>query len=147
MFHDQRNQKGRFARSANPTKDALRKRRARLAARKGVVIKGASGKAKVKAIRSEDGTRPSPAQLKLLTSQRFSYAPNYIRKGDVGRDGSVAANPKNPSRRRFATEAEAKQHGARFVEKEGHIGLFITKINEKPTSWVNVETGLTNEVA
>lgn len=148
--HNVRNGKGRFTKSANPSKDALRKRRARAAARKGLPVavarKGDRNIVLAPKYRSADGTVPSAAQAVIFASQRFSFAPNYVRKGDVKADGGIKANVKNPSRRRFGTEAEAKVHAARFVIKNGHIGSFITKVYEKPTSWVNEKTGLTNEL-
>lgn len=149
MYHDKRSNKGTFARSAHPSKDALRKRRARAALKAGRAPVAARTPARASSARiaAADGTRPSAAQVALLTTQRFSFAPSYIRKGDVKGDGSIAPNARNPSRRRFATEAEARTHAERFAVKRGHLGSFVTRINERPTSWVNAATGRTNEVA
>jgi hypothetical protein len=154
-YHDKRNTKGRFARSSHPTKDALRKRRARAAAKAGhpvyAVKRVATGFASRKpawaSIESVDGTRPSEAQAKVLANQTFSFAVSYIRPDDVRANGSVAANRNNPSSRRFGTRKEAEHHAARFVAKHSHLGSYVTEVDERPTSWVNVETGLTNEVA
>lgn len=74
----------------------------------------------------------------------ISFAPNFIRKGDVRADGSVAANAKNPSSRRFATRAEAQQHIDRFVKIEGHIGGYITESRDAVNAWINPESGFTN---
>jgi hypothetical protein len=160
MYHDLRNAKGRFARSAHPSKDALRKRRARKLARAYAKIPVSTpdfesapkpvarpAAPKARDFASVDGTIPSPKQAQRFATQRFSFAVYYIRPGDVMEDGSVAANGNNPSRRRFGTRDEAEQHAARFVKKNGHLDSYVLQVNDRPTSWVNEATGLTNEVA
>lgn len=76
----------------------------------------------------------------------ISYAPNYIRKGDVKADGSVAANRNNPSPRRFRTESEASHHAARFKRIEKHSGFFVTESTDPVNAWVNQVSGKTNPV-
>ena len=90
--------------------------------------------------------QPSPAQAKALRNQRYSYAVNYVRSKDLTEGGGVNANKNNPSKRRFATQAEANQHGSRFTVIEKHLGFFVTKTNDRPTDWVNGKTGKTNPV-
>ncbi len=87
-------------------------------------------------------------------SVTVSFAVNYIRKGDVGANGVVTPNKKNPSKRRFATRAEANQHGSRFYSRvakkgdkpgsAGHIGFYVTETTDKVNASINWETGLTN---
>ena len=83
-----------------------------------------------------------------------SFAVCYIRKTDLQADGSVVANLKNPSRRRFATVEEARTHGARFhvrksgwqapVGSAGHQGFYVIETDDQVTDVVNPKTGLTN---
>jgi len=89
-----------------------------------------------------------------------SFAVGYIRPSDV-KDGAVASNDKNPSRRRFATIEEARTHGARYyvrraksakgekkkpVGSAGHIGYYIIETGDPVTDAVNPKTGLTNKL-
>lgn len=73
-----------------------------------------------------------------------SFAPSYIRKKDLRADGSVAANGRNPSTRRFATRAEAQKHIDRFVKLEGHVGGFITESRDPVNAYINPLSGFTN---
>lgn len=84
-----------------------------------------------------------------------SYAVNYIREGDLV-DGVVQGNPKNPSKRRFATRDEANQHGSRFGTRvankgdapgsAGHIGFYVTESSDAVNAVINWKTGLTNSI-
>lgn len=95
------------------------------------------------------GFEPSEV-VKVATS----YAVNYIREGDAKADGSIAANKRNPSKRRFATKDEAIQHGSRFQERRkkagdeagtaGHIGFYVTVSDDEVNAEINWKTGLTN---
>lgn len=86
-----------------------------------------------------------------------SFACNYIRKGDANADGSIAANKRNPSKRRFATLDEAVQHGGRFRDRRkksgdeagtaGHIGFYVTESADPVNAEINWKTGLTNPKA
>lgn len=86
-----------------------------------------------------------------------SFACNYIRKGDHNADGSISANKRNPSKRRFATKDEALQHGSRFSERRkkagdaagtaGHIGYYVTESTDPVNAVINWKSGLTNPVA
>ena len=86
-----------------------------------------------------------------------SWAVNYIRTGDLAGDGSIAANKRNPSKRRFATKDEAVQHGSRFQERRkkagdepgsaGHIGFYVTESSDPVNAEINWKTGLTNPKA
>ena len=83
-----------------------------------------------------------------------SFACNYVRPEDVQGDGSIRKNTNNPSRRRFATRAEANQHGSRFnvrIAKQGdkpgsagHIGFYVIETLDAVNATVNWESGLTN---
>lgn len=85
-----------------------------------------------------------------------SYAVNYIRQGDVGANGSIAANKRNPSKRRFATKDEALQHGSRFPERRkkagdekgtaGHVGYWVSESSDPVNAVINWKTGLTNSI-
>jgi hypothetical protein len=75
-----------------------------------------------------------------------SFAINYVRKEDLTGYGAVRQNNNNPSKRRFATFKEALHHGARHVEKEGHLGCYITESTDKVNAAVNWASGLTNPV-
>jgi len=85
-----------------------------------------------------------------------SFACNYIRSGDVNVDGSIAANKRNPSRRRFATKDEAIQHGSRFSERRklagdepgtaGHVGFWVSEELDAVNASINWKTGLTNSL-
>ncbi len=85
-----------------------------------------------------------------------SYAVNYIRIGDVGANGAIAANKRNPSKRRFATKDEALQHGSRFPERRkkagdeagtaGHVGYWVSESNDEVNASINWKTGLTNSI-
>ncbi len=104
----------------------------------------------IKAARSL-GFEPSEV-VKVTTS----WACNYIRKGDAKADGSIAANKRNPSKRRFATEDEAIQHGSQFKRRrlkagdaEGtanHTGFWVSESNDEVNASINWKTGLTNPV-
>jgi hypothetical protein len=83
-----------------------------------------------------------------------SFAVCYVRKNDVAADGTVTANLKNPSRRRFATIEEARTHGNRFHVRKaswgaapgsaGHQGYYVIETSDPVTDVVNPKTGLTN---
>ncbi len=85
-----------------------------------------------------------------------SFGVNYIREGDQNGDGSIAANKRNPSKRRFATKDEAIQHGSRFSERRkaagdeagtaGHIGFYVTPSCDAVNAAINWKTGKTNSL-
>ncbi len=97
------------------------------------------------------GFEPSEV-VKVATS----FAVNYIREGDVNPDFSIAANKRNPSKRRFATKDEALQHGSRFSERRkkagdeagtaGHVGYWVSESNDAVNASINWKTGLTNSI-
>lgn len=81
----------------------------------------------------------------VQNSDGSSWAVYYVRPNQVRSDGSVIAHRNNPSTRRFATADEAKHHGARFAESEGHVGFWIQKrYGERVNAYVNKVTGKTN---
>lgn len=111
------------------------------------------------------------AQLSCLASLGFtgtkvaaitSYAVVYIRKGEgvkllAGHGKNPADANKgqvDPSRRRFATEDEAWQHGSRARERKanrgdkagtaGHEGYFVIPTSDPVNSVINWKSGLTN---
>lgn len=102
--------------------------------------------------------------LVLVAAPVVSFAVVYIRKGEGVNllnglsKGSVDANKGqvDPSKRRFATFGEAKQHGSRFNlrkakadDKEGsagHEGYFIVETFDPVNSVVNFASGLTNSL-
>ena len=83
-----------------------------------------------------------------------SYAVNYVRTGDVNADGSINANKRNPSKRRFATKDEAIQHGSHFSVRRklandaegtaGHVGFWVSESFDAVNAEINWKTGLTN---
>lgn len=85
-----------------------------------------------------------------------SYAVNYIRLKNLDGTGGVETDNRNPSKRRFATFGEAKQHGSRFnlrVARKGdkpgsagHIGFYVTETSDPVNAKVNFATGLTNAI-
>lgn len=92
-----------------------------------------------------------------------SWAVVYIRKNDSVSLTSVnklapnaAAGQFDPSKRRFATDTEAKVHAGRFHARRakrgdapgtaGHIGAFVVETNDPVNSFVNFTTGLTNSL-
>lgn len=77
-------------------------------------------------------------------SDGSSWAVFYVRKNQIRSDGSVIAHKNNPSKRRFATEAEAIHHASRFVKIEGHVGFWTQKRYEPVNAYVNQVTGKTN---
>lgn len=114
---------------------------------------------------TEDGaSQLTDAQIVAASSLGFepfekivatvSWGVNYIRKGDMAGDGSIAANRKNPSKRRFAEKDEAIQHGSRFQERRkkrgdaagtaGHLGFYVTETPDPVNASINWKTGLTN---
>lgn len=123
-YHDVRNKLGRF--TSKKGKAAVGKVAAKKAA-----------KIVVAADQTED-------QAIALANQLDSFNVNFIRAKDLDGKGGVKANKNNPSKRRFATEKEARQHGTRFTEIQGHLGFYVTHVDERPTAWINWETGLTN---
>ncbi len=74
-----------------------------------------------------------------------SFAVSFVRKNQL-EGGNVKAHRLNPSKRRFATEAEAELHGARFKKIEKHLGFYVTKTNDPVNAYVNKITGKTNPV-
>lgn len=109
------------------------------------------------------------AQAKIASAAQFgltlvtvaapvtkSWAVGYIRKGDLNTDRSIKSNTNNPSRRRFATQKEAMQHGSRFDQRKakgsripgsaGHIGYYLIETNDPVNASVNPATGLTNKL-
>jgi hypothetical protein len=94
-----------------------------------------------------------------------SFAVVYVRKNDKFEGGALVkakldsgANQFDPSKRRFATRAEANTHGKRFDTRRarksdpvgsgtaGHIGFFVIPTNDAATDYVNPLTGLTNKL-
>jgi hypothetical protein len=73
-----------------------------------------------------------------------SFAVRFVRPKDVRSDGSISARKRRYSARRFRTESEAKQHGARFTRLENHVGFIVAKVHEPVNAWVNEFTGRTN---
>ena len=88
----------------------------------------------------------SVAQQRVLHNQKWSIEVYFVRPGDLRPDGSVAANNRNPSSRRFGSQEEATHHALRFVAKENHAGFYTVKSHQRPNAWVNWKTGLTNPV-
>ena len=92
----------------------------------------------------------------VAVPQVKSYAVNYVRTGDVNADGSISANKRNPSKRRFATKDEAIQHGSRFSERRklandaegtaGHVGFWVSESFDAVNAAINWKTGLTNSL-
>lgn len=88
---------------------------------------------------------------------KVSFAVSYIRNVDLNGDGTVKANAKNPSKRRFATRDEAIQHGSRFATRKakgsdvagsaGHIGYYVIETSDAVNAVINWKTGLTNPLA
>lgn len=95
------------------------------------------------AVKFKGEDKPSAAQASRLRNSRTSFAVNYVRTKDLA-NGAVTANKRNPSVRRFGTAEEAQHHALRFVEKQGHLGFYITSAKARPNAWVNEKTGLTN---
>lgn len=93
-----------------------------------------------------------------------SFAVVYIRKGEGlnllsgGKKNPADANKGqiDPSKRRFATEDEAWQHGTRARERRanrgdkpgtaGHEGFFVISTSDPVNSAVNWKSGLTNSL-
>ncbi len=73
-----------------------------------------------------------------------SFAVSFIRPKDLNADGSINSHKLNPSKRRFATKAEAQHHGARFATTQNHLGYYVTTRSEPVNAYVNKVTGLTN---
>ena len=122
MYHNTRNKMGRFAPG-------------------GKAVKAFAPKAVVAAAAVE--AAPEVAVVNPIPDQAYSFAVNYVRKDQV-KDGVVAANPRNPSVRRFATEKDARNHALRFVKEQGHRGYWLSRTNDRPNAWINPKTGLTN---
>lgn len=75
-----------------------------------------------------------------------SYAVCYVRPEDLA-GGSVRSNRNNPSSRRFATRAEAWQHGTKAPTREAskdHAGFYVVETNDPVNAEINWQTGLTN---
>lgn len=102
-------------------------------------------------------------QTTIVDAPASSFAVVYIRKGDVTADGKVQKKTANvnlgevdPSKRRFATEDEAIQHGSRFKARRanrvdqpgtaGHRGFFVVETSDPVNAAVNWKTGLTNSI-
>lgn len=85
-----------------------------------------------------------PATKELVVASK-SFAVNYVRQKDLDGRGGVNANTRNPSKRRFATNAEAVGHGRRWTEKEGHLGFYVTQTTDKVNS--RFDGALTYKVA
>ncbi len=101
--------------------------------------------------------------FKQVDAQK-SYAVVYIRKGEGqnllagSTKGKADANKGqiDPSKRRFATEDEAWQHGSRARVRKanrgdapgtaGHEGFFVVKTSDAVNSVINWKSGLTNPV-
>lgn len=96
------------------------------------------------------------ANAEVEPAPSVSFGVNYIRAGDVNADGSISANKRNPSKRRFATRDEANQHGSRFGERRakhgdaagtaGHIGYWVSETNDPVNAEINWKTQLTNAI-
>lgn len=75
-----------------------------------------------------------------------SFAVSFVRRKDLDGNGGVKAHKLNPSKRRFATHAEATHHGARFTQIEKHLGFYVTQTKDPVNAYVNKVTGKTNPV-
>jgi hypothetical protein len=85
----------------------------------------------------------------VAESATTSFAPNYVRKENIGstfyagaRRNIVNADRNNPSNKRFATAGEAANHAFRNLEGEGratHAGFFVTETNDPVTHYVSVK--------
>lgn len=73
-----------------------------------------------------------------------SFAVSFVRPKQLRSDGSINTHKLNPSKRRFATHAEAVKHGSRFMGIEKHLGFYVTKRYEQVNSYVSAITGKTN---
>ena len=73
-----------------------------------------------------------------------SFAVSFIRPGDLDGYGGVRSNHRNPSVRRFRTQAEAVQHGTRFTAIEKHLGFYVTVTRDPVNAYINPATGKTN---
>ncbi len=100
--------------------------------------------------------------VEAVNAATGSFGVVYIRRKDV-KDGKVAklATDANlgeidPSKRRFATFAEAKQHGSRFNLRKaksgdkpgtaGHVGFYVVQTNDPVNAAVNWASGMTNSL-
>lgn len=99
-----------------------------------------------------------------LEEVTVSYSVVYIRRKDIKADGVGLAkkmpdsslNEIDPSKRRFATEDEAWQHGSRARERKankndapgsaGHRGFYVVETTDPVNSAINWKTGLTNSL-
>lgn len=101
----------------------------------------------------------------LESVSEVSYAVVHIRKGDIVTATGISKNQANstlnqfdPSKRRFATRAEANTHGKRFDTRRankadakgsgtaGHVGFYVIETNDPVNAYVNPATGLTNRL-
>lgn len=73
-----------------------------------------------------------------------SYAVSFVRQKQLRADGSINTHKLNPSKRRFASQAEADHHGARFRRIEKHLGYYVTVTSDPVNAYVNKVTGKTN---
>ncbi len=90
----------------------------------------------------ESGDRPSPAQQKLMKSQKFSYQATFVRRKalrKVKQKGEIRT-----SSRRFSSLKEATQHAKRFSKIHRHRSYKVARVNKRANAWVNWRTGKTN---
>jgi hypothetical protein len=90
----------------------------------------------------ETGDRPSPAQAKLIATQKFSYGVHFERRKElvkVKSPGYICV-----SSRRFTSSKEATQHGKRFMRIHRHKGFDVVRVNKRANAWINWKTGKTN---
>lgn len=97
------------------------------------------------------GVSASYSEVKVV-----SFAVNYVRGVNL-KNGTVEADTRNPSKRRFATQDEAAQHGSHFRRRRakagdpegtaGHIGFYITETTDPVNAVINWKTGLTNPLS
>ena len=96
------------------------------------------------------------AVVEFVPQHNGSFAVCYIRPEDIQANGHIKSNKLNPSKRRFATLAEAIQHGGRFNVRRknaqdkngtaGHRGFYVIPSKDAPNAEINWETGLTNPI-
>jgi hypothetical protein len=86
----------------------------------------------------------APEEVNIIQNDDgSSFEVYFVRHKDLA-GGAVLPNKNNPSKRRFRTEAEARHHGARFVEIENHAGYYSVKVYAPVNAWINQVTGKTN---
>jgi hypothetical protein len=79
-----------------------------------------------------------------------SFAVTFIRPANVRYNdpvnGYAGSRFSNPSPRRFATEAEARHHGNRFVAANKHAGFFVSEVQAPVNAYISKVSGKTNPI-